>query len=98
MYNPESGRSNLKIPDYLNDYNSMIGALRDTICGDKELEVRFLKELRLIHERVTDSEDVTPICEWDMVLVVSECDWLAEAMLRAIGKWTEELEPKEKAE
>lgn len=73
----------------MDDSNAMRHAIQQVICGNEELEDKFLSELSKIHDAVADSEDVTPICRHDMVLVASEPQWLATAFLRAMGKSVE---------
>lgn len=75
------------LPDYLHDLNAMQAALLEHICGDKELEVVFLRELNAIIDAYADSEDVTPICEYAMAQICAPCWALARAFLKTFDKY-----------
>ncbi len=83
------GVKSYNLPDYLRDINVMQKAIIDHICGDKEIEVQFLKELNAIIDGYADSEDVPIICEYNMAMICAPCWALAKAFLRTIGKWKE---------
>lgn len=74
-------------PRFTQDLNAMQSVLVDHICGDKELEERFLKELNAVIDGYADSEDVPVICEWSMAILCAPSWALAKAFLRAVGRW-----------
>jgi len=75
------------LPDYLNNLNAIIGAVREIILGNSDLERAFVKNLNAILERRADDEAGPAICEYEMAQITAAPDEFCEAFLKALAKW-----------
>lgn len=75
------------IPDYLKDLNAIIGAVKEVILGDVDLERAFIKNLNAILERRADDDAGLVICEYEMAQITAAPDEFCEAFLQTLGQW-----------
>lgn len=77
-------------PDYLHDLNSIIGAIKDVILGNVDLEKAFVKHLNAILDRRADDDAGPVVCEYEMAQITAGADEFCEALLKTLGRWVEE--------
>ena len=75
------------IQEYCTDLNAIIGAVKDVILGDADLERAFIKHLNAILERRADDDAGPVVCEYEMAQITAEPREFCEAFLRTKGLW-----------
>jgi hypothetical protein len=75
------------LPHYCGDLNAIMGAIKEVILGDADLEEAFLAHLHAILKTRENDDDGPVVFEYELALITASPDEFCEAFLMARGLW-----------